>query len=161
MSYGWDRGRVKTTPGRPSIRYSDLRASAVVPEQSAPSSRLRWVTARPACRHSSSAVASPWCKTRAMPPLVGFQTGQCCRGHFRKPRVETLTEIHRQPYSITRPLRRALMSAWGQSRRFDDVRATSALPLITDLRQKDRHVRFVPLNETARAVERCVQHVLS
>ena len=25
MSYGWDRGRVKTTPGRPSIRYSDLR----------------------------------------------------------------------------------------------------------------------------------------
>ena len=33
MSYGWDRGRVKTTPGRPSIRYSDLRASAVVPEQ--------------------------------------------------------------------------------------------------------------------------------
>jgi len=50
MSYGWDRGRVKTTPGRPSIRYSDLRASAVVPEQSAPSSRLRWVTARPACK---------------------------------------------------------------------------------------------------------------
>ena len=41
MSYGWDRGRVKTTPGRPSTRYSDLRASAVVPEQSAPSSRLR------------------------------------------------------------------------------------------------------------------------
>jgi len=29
------------------------------------------------------------------------------------PRVETLTEIHRQPCSITRPLRRALMSAWG------------------------------------------------
>jgi len=34
------------------------------------------------------------------------------------PRVETLTEIHRQPCSITRPLRRALMSAWGQKRRF-------------------------------------------
>jgi hypothetical protein len=127
MSYGWDRGRVKTTPGRPSIRYSDLRASAVVPEQSAPSSRLRWVTARPACRHSSSAVASPWCKTRAMPPLVGFQTGQCCRGHFRKPRVETLTEIHRQPYSITWPLRRALMSAWDQSRRSDGAPITVAV----------------------------------
>jgi hypothetical protein len=28
------------------------------------------------------------------------------------PRVETLPEIHRQPCSITRPLRRALMSAW-------------------------------------------------
>src|SRR5713101_2475160 len=37
----------------------------------------------------------------------------------------------------------------GQSRRFDDVRATSALPLITDLRQKDRHVRFVPIPEVA------------
>jgi hypothetical protein len=71
---------------------------------------------------ASSAVASPWCKTRAMPPLVGFQTGQCCRGHFRKPRVETLTEIHRQPYSITRPLRRALMSAWGQTEK-NSVRA--------------------------------------
>jgi hypothetical protein len=57
-----------------------------------------------------------------MPPLVGFQTGQCCRGHFRKPRVETLTEIHRQPYSITRPLRRALMSAWGQTEK-NSVRA--------------------------------------
>jgi len=32
------------------------------------------------------------------------------------PRVETLAEIHRQPCSITRPLRRALMSAWGQNR---------------------------------------------
>jgi hypothetical protein len=32
----------------------------------------------------------------------------------------------------------------GPSRRFDDVRAISVLPLITDLRQRDRHVRFVP-----------------
>jgi hypothetical protein len=37
------------------------------------------------------------------------------------------------------------MSVEGQSRRFNDVRATSALPLITDLRRKDRHVRFVPI----------------
>ena len=29
------------------------------------------------------------------------------------PRVKAPTEIHRQPCSITRPLRRALMSAWG------------------------------------------------
>jgi len=151
MSYGWDRGRVKTTPGRPSIRYSDLRASAVVPEQSAPSSRLRWVTARPACRHSSSAVASPWCKTRAMPPLVGFQTGQCCRGHFRKPRVETLTEIHRQPYSITRPLRRALMSAWGQKRKCPGSRGTSVLPSGADIVSLPQHVRLVPMNEPASA----------
>ena len=150
MSYGWDRGRVKTTPGRPSIRYSDLRASAVVPEQSAPSSRLRWVTARPACRHSSSAVASPWCKTRAMPPLVGFQTGQCCRGHFRKPRVETLTEIHRQPYSITRPLRRALMSAWGHSRRVDRRSATSVLPSISDIVGAARLVRIVPTTDVGK-----------
>jgi hypothetical protein len=35
------------------------------------------------------------------------------------PRVETLTEIHRQPCSITRPRRRAPMSAWGQSRHSD------------------------------------------
>src|SRR5882762_10974848 len=120
-------------PALDPLSYSDLRASAVVPEQSAPSSRLRWVTARPACRHSSSAVASPWCKTRAMPPLVGFQTGQCCRGHFRKPRVETLTEIHRQPYSITRPLRRALMSAWGQTRKSGDAITTSAVLPTTEI----------------------------
>jgi hypothetical protein len=44
------------------------------------------------------------------------------------PRVETLTEIHRQPCSITWPLRRALMSAWGhfqKSARFkSDVRSS-------------------------------------
>jgi hypothetical protein len=39
------------------------------------------------------------------------------------------------------------MSAWGQSRRFDDVRATSALPLIADLCQMDQHVRNVPTAE--------------
>ena len=44
---------------------------------------------------------------------------------------------------------RGEMSAMGQSRRFDDVRATSASPLITDLRQKDRHVRFVPSPEVS------------
>jgi len=32
----------------------------------------------------------------------------------------------------------------GQSRRFDDVRATSALPLIADVRCEDQHVRKVP-----------------
>jgi hypothetical protein len=46
--------------------------------------------------------------------------------------------------SIEDPSTASPMSELGQSRRFDDVRATSALPLITDLRQKDRHVRFVP-----------------
>jgi hypothetical protein len=43
------------------------------------------------------------------------------------------------------------LSVMGQSRRFDDVRATSALPLITDLRRKDRHVRFVPQAEMKEA----------
>jgi hypothetical protein len=37
----------------------------------------------------------------------------------------------------------------GQSRRFDDVPVTSALPLIVDLRRKDRHVRNVPNGEIA------------
>jgi len=37
------------------------------------------------------------------------------------------------------------MPALGHSRQFVDVRVTSALPLIADLRQKDRHVRNVPL----------------
>ena len=37
------------------------------------------------------------------------------------------------------------MSELGHSRQFVDVRVTSALPLIADLRQKDRHVRNVPL----------------
>jgi hypothetical protein len=36
------------------------------------------------------------------------------------------------------------MSQLGQSRRFNDVPVTSALPLIADLRRKDRHVRKVP-----------------
>jgi len=44
---------------------------------------------------------------------------------------------------------RSAITGMGQSRRFDDVRATSALPLITDLRQKDRHVRLVPLPDIA------------
>jgi hypothetical protein len=82
-----------------------------------------------------------------MPPLVGFQTGQCCRGHFRKPRVETLTEIHRQPYSITRPLRRALMSAWGQFRKSALAILTSVLPSTADIRQRGGHVRKVPTTE--------------
>jgi hypothetical protein len=45
----------------------------------------------------------------------------------------------------------ASMSALGQSRRFNDVRVTSALPLIADLCRKDRHVRKVPMNEPASA----------
>ena len=36
------------------------------------------------------------------------------------------------------------MSAVGQKRRFDDVRVTSAFPLIADVRRKDRRVRKVP-----------------
>ena len=36
------------------------------------------------------------------------------------------------------------MSQLDQTRRFDDVPVTSALPLITDLRRKDRRVRNVP-----------------
>jgi hypothetical protein len=50
-------------------------------------------------------------------------------------------------------------SVVGQSRRFDDVRVTSALPLIADLRLKDRHVRLVPETDigadlVSRAAER-------
>jgi hypothetical protein len=37
------------------------------------------------------------------------------------------------------------MSASGQSRRFGDVRATSALPLIADARCEDQQVRKVPI----------------
>jgi hypothetical protein len=40
------------------------------------------------------------------------------------------------------------MAAMGQSRRFDDVRATSALPLIADVRREDQQVRKVPEAET-------------
>jgi len=39
---------------------------------------------------------------------------------------------------------RTFSRSQGQSRRFNDVRVTSALPLIADLRRKDRHVRKVP-----------------
>jgi hypothetical protein len=35
----------------------------------------------------------------------------------------------------------------GQSRRFGDVRATSALPLIADVRCEDQQVRKVPKTE--------------
>jgi hypothetical protein len=45
-----------------------------------------------------------------------------------------------------------LMTGLGQSRRFDDVRVTSALPLIADLRRKDRHVRNVPISDIVYAV---------
>jgi hypothetical protein len=38
-------------------------------------------------------------------------------------------------------------SAVGQTRRFDDVRVTSAFPLIADVRQKARQVRNVPISE--------------
>jgi hypothetical protein len=36
-------------------------------------------------------------------------------------------------------------SPMGQSSGFGDVRATSALPLIADIRWEDRQVRFVPI----------------
>src|SRR3979411_3065727 len=49
----------------------------------------------------------------------------------------------------------ALTPAKGQSRRFGDVRVTSAFHLIADVRQRGRQVRKVPKNETARAVGRC------
>src|ERR1700730_14291261 len=39
------------------------------------------------------------------------------------------------------------MSGWGQSRRFGDVRITSAFPLIADVRQKGWQVRKVPKTE--------------
>src|SRR6266849_4028969 len=52
----------------------------------------------------------------------------------------------RQIAQSARPVSPA-MTAPGQSRRFNDVRVTSALPLIADLRRKDRHVRKVPLTE--------------
>jgi hypothetical protein len=41
------------------------------------------------------------------------------------------------------------MPAEGQSRRFGDVRATSALPLIADARCEDQQVRKVPTTEVA------------
>jgi hypothetical protein len=41
----------------------------------------------------------------------------------------------------------APMSESGQSRWSEDVRVTSALPLITDLRRQERHVRNVPRRE--------------
>ena len=44
------------------------------------------------------------------------------------PRVETLTEIYRQPCSITRSLRRSLMSARGHERRFRLAYWMSASP---------------------------------
>ena len=38
-------------------------------------------------------------------------------------------------------------SVMGQSRQFSDVRATSALPLIADVRCEDRQVRKVPITD--------------
>ena len=45
--------------------------------------------------------------------------------------------------------KRSCMTASGQSRRFGDVRATSALPLIADVRCEDQQVRKVPESEVA------------
>jgi hypothetical protein len=39
------------------------------------------------------------------------------------------------------------MSELGQTRRFDDVRVTSAFPLIADVRQKARQIRNVPRSD--------------
>jgi len=41
-----------------------------------------------------------------------------------------------------------VLSARGQSRRFGDVRATSALPLRADVRCEDQQVRKVPISES-------------
>ena len=48
--------------------------------------------------------------------------------------------------------KRSCMTASGQSRRFDDVRATSALPLIADVRCEDQQVRKVPKTEVAYSI---------
>src|SRR5712664_2367739 len=48
------------------------------------------------------------------------------------------------------------MSLVGHSRRFDDVPVTSALPLVTDLRRKYRHVRNVPTTEVAFSLDHLV-----
>ena len=47
-----------------------------------------------------------------------------------------------------------LMSGPGQSRRFGDARMTSALPLIAEIRRKDRHVRNVPILLQKSKIER-------
>ena len=49
-----------------------------------------------------------------------------------------------------------LMSVAGQSRRFGDVRVTSALPLIADVRRENREVRKVPNLEVAPVFNRLV-----
>jgi len=51
--------------------------------------------------------------------------------------------------------KRSCMTASGQSRRFGDVRATSALPLITDVRCEDQQVRKVPTTEVAHIRSLC------
>jgi len=42
----------------------------------------------------------------------------------------------------------------GHSRRFGDVRVTSAFPLIADVRQKGRHVSKVPTTDLSRPLRR-------
>src|SRR6266567_9296748 len=71
------------------------------------------------------------------------------------PRVETLTEIHRQPCSITRPLGRALMSAWGQKRKSGPAILTSVLPSTADIRQRGGHVRKVSIAATHLSPKGC------
>jgi hypothetical protein len=46
------------------------------------------------------------------------------------------------------------MSQTGQSRRFGDVRATSALPLIADVRCEDQQVRKLPQADSCTAAKR-------
>jgi hypothetical protein len=48
------------------------------------------------------------------------------------------------------------MSASGQSRRFDDVRATSALPLIADLPRNDRRFRKVPNSDVGVSLDNLI-----
>jgi hypothetical protein len=48
------------------------------------------------------------------------------------------------------------ITALGQSRRFGDVRVTSALPLKADIHRKVRHVSKVPIPEVAASFDHLV-----
>ena len=133
MSYGWDRGREKTTPGRPSIRYfrstglcCGPRAigsilAATLGDGAAGLSALKQCGGITVVQDPSDA-AIPEMPTTALTRLEPDHVV----GLAGMPRVETLTEIHRQPCSITRPLRRALMSAWGSKAEAAAFPSTSA-----------------------------------
>src|SRR6267143_4377921 len=64
-------------------------------------------------------------------------------------------ELNRRPRYQRAMLALWLMTALGQSRRFDRAPLTSGLPRLPDIFRVRRHVSKVPMNETARAVGRC------